>query len=210
MRGLKRIVDGSLSENCYVMAGPRGEALAIDPGDGSERVAEHLRAQDLNLQAILLTHGHDDHVATVAELAELTGAPVHLHSDDATVLRWASMSRVVIRKEPPFSTPTIDVDLARCTRLRFGALEATVVHTPGHTPGSVCFELGGELFTGDTVFAEHVGRTDLREGNRDALEASLRLLAERYPPQTAIHPGHGEEGRLSEILPRILSLPELR
>jgi len=203
------IVTGSLRENCYVV-GRAGEALVVDPGDDGEAIAARLEARGLSVLAILLTHAHHDHVGSAAEIVERTGAPLHMHSADASVLRWASISRVVARSEPPIVTPTVDVDLAGRSALRFGAIDVEVAHTPGHTPGSVCFAIGGELFTGDTVFADHVGRTDLREGDREALEASLGSLADRFPAQTTIRPGHGEPARLGDVIPRFAVLPELR
>jgi glyoxylase-like metal-dependent hydrolase (beta-lactamase superfamily II) len=133
-----------------------------------------------------------------------------LHPGDRDLLRRANFYGTMLMGEEPITIPTVDVELADGMTLQFGSLELRVVHTPGHTPGSVCFEAAGELFTGDTVMAEHLGRTDLPGGDRGVLAESLHMLAERYPPDTRLHPGHGAPTLLGDVLSRLGALPEFR
>jgi hydroxyacylglutathione hydrolase len=205
---VERIVAGQWDQNCYLVSGG-GDAVVVDPGGDAERIAEHLAKRDLNPLALLVTHGHHDHLGAAAELSEMADVRVHMHSADARVLRRANFYRT-LGGESPIRIPPIDVDLAGSSQLRFSSLEIGVLHTPGHTPGGVCFEIGDQLFTGDTIFADHVGRTDLPEGDRAALESSLRILAERCSPQTTIRPGHGEPAVLADIWPRVATMAELR
>lgn len=205
-----QIVTGSLRENCYTVADAGGDALIIDPGDDSERIAAHLTTRELDLLAVLVTHAHHDHIAAAVEVSESMGAPVHLHSADAPVLRRANFYRVLGQSEAPILIPSIDVDLAGREVLRFASMEVGVLHTPGHTPGSVCFSIGDDLFTGDTLFANDIGRTDLPEGDCELLAASLGLLAERYPATTVIRPGHGEPARLGDALTKLSPRPKLK
>lgn len=203
-----RIVTGSLEENCYVVADPSGNALIIDPGDDAGRILAHLAAGELKPLAVLITHAHHDHIAATVDIAKSSGAPTHLHSADMPVLRRANLYRVLGRAEAPIEIPSIDVDLAGREQLRFGGMEVGVLHTPGHTPGSVCFAVGGDLFTGDTIFANDIGRTDLPGGDREVLTLSLQLIAKRYPAGTTIRPGHGEPALLGDALPALS--PDLR
>ncbi len=207
---IDRIVTGSLRTNCYVVADPTGDAVLIDPGDDAERIMEHLAKREYDLLGVLLTHAHDDHLGAAAEIAESLGVRVHMHPADTPLLRRASFYRVILRSEAPIRIPEIDVELADGMRLCFGALEFDVLHTPGHTPGSTCLEIGGAIFTGDTIFAGHVGRTDLPGSERARLIESLRLLARRSRDGATIYPGHGETAPLDDVLPLAAELPELR
>lgn len=200
-----RIVSGSLNENCYMIAGPAGEALAIDPGGNAEPILTRLQEAELELCGVLITHAHSDHLAGAAELAERSGTPVHMHAADAPLLRRVNFYRHVLHGEAPICVPSIDVDLSPGGSLRFSDLRIGVLHTPGHTPGSVCFEVAGELFTGDTVLADGAGGDDLPESDRETLTASLALLARSFPAGTTVWPGHGEPTSLGEALSTISS-----
>ena len=164
---------------------------------------DHLVSLDLTPQGVLITHAHADHIGAAVELTTRTKAAIHMHSGDATLLRRANLLRVLGRGEAPIQIPSVDVDLAGMESLCFGGLEVELVHTPGHTPGSVCFAIGGELFTGDTLFAGKAGRTDLPEGDQEALARSIELIANRYSASTTIRPGHGELASLGDVLPQL-------
>jgi hydroxyacylglutathione hydrolase len=204
-----RIVTGSLNENCYVVS-LASDAVIVDPGREPERIADHVTARGLRVHAVIGTHAHHDHVGGVAELVEEYAAPFYLHPDDAGLLQRANFYATLVQGGAPIRIPKIDMPLADRETLRFGALEMRVEHTPGHTPGSCCLAAAGELLTGDTVMAEHVGRTDLPGGDRRLLEASVALLADRYSAETTIRPGHGEPARLSTVVSRLSTLAELR
>jgi glyoxylase-like metal-dependent hydrolase (beta-lactamase superfamily II) len=203
-----RIVTGRWKENCYVVSAPGGDAAVIDPGGELERIQALVAEGGLAVHAVVNTHAHYDHLGAVVGVGERYGAPFHLHPADEDLLRRANFYRTLFLGEESIRIPSVAAELADGARLRFGSLELGVVHTPGHTPGSVCLECDGELFTGDTVMAEHVGRTDLPGGDRERLLASVGLLAERYPGETLLHPGHGESARLGEVLSRLEGLSE--
>jgi hydroxyacylglutathione hydrolase len=206
---VERVVADRWEQNCYIVTSGV-DAVVIDPGDNAEQIVEHIDAARLRLHAILATHGHHDHVGAVAALADTYEAPFAIHSADRRTLARVNLSRHVFHRLEPIRIPPIDIDLSTTTMLRFGHLEIASCHTPGHSPGSVCLGIGAHLFTGDTIFASHAGRTDLPEGDRDALRASLHLLAERYPEATRIWPGHGEPALLGDALARAAALSELK
>lgn len=205
-----RIVSAPSRQNCYVVAHAGGDAVVIDPGCEPEPIREHVAASRLRVRAVLATHAHHDHVARVAAVVAQHGAPFHLHPGDERLLLRANFYRALVLGGDPIDIPTVDRHLADGATLRFGELSIGVLHTPGHTPGGVCFAAAGELFTGDTVMAGRVGRTDLPGGDRATLERSVALLAADYPPETTIRPGHGEPALLGEVAARLPELLELR
>ena len=178
---LTTLTVGPIGTNCYIVYNEdAGTALVIDPGEEAERILALLEALKRKPAAILLTHGHFDHVGAVKKLAEKTGTPVYLHPADRELPPW-------LTRPLPETLPLSDGQI-----LRFDGLELKVLHTPGHTPGGVCFRLEGEgvLFTGDSLFAGSCGRTDLG-GSWAELAASLRRLAALDGNDT-VYPGHGE------------------
>jgi glyoxylase-like metal-dependent hydrolase (beta-lactamase superfamily II) len=197
---VSRIPGGPWEQSCYVVAAESGDAVVIDPGGEPEQVRARVEADRLTVHAVLATHGHHDHLGALAELVDAYDVPFGIHSAEAKVLRRVNFHRFVLHKLGPIAIPAIGLDLASATTLRFGDLEVGVVHTPGHTPGSVCFEIGGELFTGDTLMATRPGPTDMRGSDGDALAASIAMLRERYPPTIRLRPGHGEPGTLGEAV----------
>lgn len=189
---------GSFQENAYLVC-PEGrtDAFCVDPGDGLEALQAALRESGRTLSAILLTHGHFDHMLAAQPLAEQTGAKVYVHAEDAELLddpdKCAYMPEIC-RLAPP-------AGLAR--ELYSDALEICgtalqVLHTPGHTRGSVCLydPEGGILFCGDTLFRAGYGRTDLYGGSDEAIARSLQMLLTALPGETIALPGHGGETTL--------------
>jgi glyoxylase-like metal-dependent hydrolase (beta-lactamase superfamily II) len=199
---VQRIPAGPWEQSCYVVSTDAGDAVVIDPGAEADGIAERIAADRLRVHAVLATHGHHDHVGALPQLVETLDVPFGIHSLEADVLSRVNFHRFVFHELGPVSMPPIGLDLAAATALRFGSLEVAVVHTPGHTPGSVCFEVGRELFTGDTLTATGIGRTDLPGGDPEILEASVAMLCERYPPATRLRPGHGEPVTLGDALAR--------
>jgi glyoxylase-like metal-dependent hydrolase (beta-lactamase superfamily II) len=188
---------GDLMANCFVAWADPPAALVIDPGSEPSRVLDCLRQERLTAAAYLLTHGHADHISALAELQETMPAPAAMHAAD---LEWAFTD--VNQFPPVLPVPSRPPDRWRALQggeeLTDAGLNCRVLHTPGHSPGSVCFHFpdAGALFTGDTLFAGSVGRTDLPGGDSDALMESLaRLLC--LPATTRVYPGHGPETTLA-------------
>ena len=181
---------GPVATRCYILSREdASECVVIDPGDEPERILR--AAAGKRVAAILLTHGHFDHIGAVSALAK-DGAPVLIHALDADMLtdpkRNASLA---LMRVPVSACPATDL-LRDGDRRTLAGLEIEVIHTPGHTPGSVCYRIGDHLFTGDTLFADGWGRTDLPGGDEHAIMASLRQvipLARTMP----FHPGHGDD-----------------
>lgn len=184
------VLVGDFEVNCYVVWGDAQRALVIDPGADPEAVADVLDSRRLTVAAFLITHGHMDHVCALAPLATRYPAPIAMHPKDAA---WA-FSRA--NSMPPYPVPTrpaaIERPLADGQTFEDGGLHYHVIATPGHTPGGVCFHFpeAKALFTGDTLFAGSVGRTDLPGGDDVVLSASLKVLT-RLPDATTVYPGHG-------------------
>lgn len=199
MMSVERVVVGRFEANCYVVSAGF-DAVVIDPGGDPESILHELQEADSTARAVLGTHAHYDHVAAALPLVERLDAPFHLHPGDRHLLERVNLYGALFLGEPPIAVPPVAVELTDGMLLRFGGLDCRVVHVPGHTPGSVCFEIGGTLFTGDTLTAVDTGRTDLPGGDADALRRSLSDLSFRYPPSTAIHPGHGPSTTLGRAL----------
>lgn len=188
---VKTIVNGKWQQNCHIIAEANGEAIVVDPGSESERIAAELDAEGWRLVAILNTHGHYDHVGAVAPLQERSGAPFYLHGADATLLKRANLYRMLFESPDAVRIPSISQDISALpSPFVIGPFTLNWIATPGHTDGSVCFALGGMLFSGDTLMHGAIGRTDLPGGNRERLLASVRSLM-RLPPDTVVYAGHG-------------------
>ena len=175
---IKTLILGPLQVNCYIVY-VNQKCLVIDPGFEPERVMQKCTELGLTIEAILLTHGHFDHVGGVKKIAEQTGCRAFLHPEE--------------QKLPPYITSG---DLyytdtyAEGHRICLAELHFSVLHTPGHTPGSVCLNFDGVMFTGDTLFASGCGRTDLPGGDWRTIKTSLKRLA-GMPGDATIYPGHG-------------------
>jgi len=184
----------TLAQNCWILR-EKNAAIVIDPGCNAERILEILRNRE-KIGAILLTHHHSDHIRGVAKLVAETNAPVFIHPADAEVVEngWRTVGKIRKTKNP-VGIPTRAI--ADGEILRFGKFEVEIIHTPGHTRGSVCFRIGGKIFSGDTLFRENVGRTDLAGGDAAELKMSLRKLLE-LPDETIVHPGHEESWTIGE------------
>ncbi len=187
---------GALQANCYLLSDEEGATAVIDPGDEAGTILETVRAGELAVEAILLTHAHFDHILAADELRRETGAPVYVYETDAPALADPRRSLTVLAKGGA-GPLRADHLLKDGEELRVGRLAVSVLHTPGHTPGSCCFLCGDALFSGDTLFAGSIGRTDFPGGDDQAMAASLRMLA-ALEPGIRVFPGHGESTTLSK------------
>jgi hydroxyacylglutathione hydrolase len=180
---------GPLQANCYLIWDDAKRACVVDPGGEPERIAERLRKEELTLEAILVTHGHFDHVEGVKGLAVATGATVYCSAQVEPVLIGSEGCSATGYPVPGVDGASVKV-VADGDRLHVGSFEVKVVATPGHTPGDVTFAVDGHLFPGDLLFYRSVGRTDFPGGDFAVLLASVQKLAAAYPPETRVHPGH--------------------
>jgi glyoxylase-like metal-dependent hydrolase (beta-lactamase superfamily II) len=210
---------GMLQCNCSIIGDPATrEALVVDPGDEVNRILDLLGRHKLTVKAIVSTHAHIDHVGGLSKLHQYTGAPVLMHRDDLPLYQAMEMQASFLGVMPPELTD-VDQLLKEGDVLRWGSFEAQVLHTPGHTPGSVSLYLphnagkitvpaeegstatpdeagkislrAPQLFSGDTLFAGSIGRTDLWGGSMDEIMDSLRTKLMHLPDETIVHPGHG-------------------
>ncbi len=219
---------GILQCNCSIIGDPATrEALVVDPGDEVTRILDLIGRHRLTVKAIVSTHAHIDHVGGLSKLHQYTGAPVLMHRDDLPLYQAMDMQASFLGILPPDLTE-IDQLLKEGDVLRWGPFEAQVIHTPGHTPGSVSLYLPHDagrvsvadqnrkaaaiddagdvpvphesektgfqlpqLFSGDTLFAGSIGRTDLWGGSMEQIMDSLRSKLMHLPDETIVHPGHG-------------------
>jgi hydroxyacylglutathione hydrolase len=200
---------GPIATNCYVVRADRDtpEAVVVDPGGDAARLRLELAGMGTRCAAILVTHGHWYHLGGVADLAERTGAPVHMAEDERTLLE--DINDFV----PPgihLRPYTPDVLLQGEETLGLAGITFETLRVPGHSPGHLAYYADGCLFSGDVLFANGVGRTDLPGGDWDTLVDSIRTLADRYPPDTLVYSGHGQQTTLGAELARNPFLVELR
>ncbi len=188
---LETLIVGPLEVNCYIIApAPGMEAVVIDPGGDGEKILERITAEQLTLSAILNTHGHFDHIGANRFLKEKTGAEILVHEKDAPLLPAANKHALLFGMEATPS-PAADRCIVDGEILQFGQLSLEVIHTPGHSEGGVCFRTGDVLFTGDTLFAESIGRSDLPGGSFRDLMISIQNGILPLGDGIAIYPGHG-------------------
>ncbi|HET7481839.1 MAG TPA: MBL fold metallo-hydrolase [Actinomycetota bacterium] len=183
---------GPLACNCYIVGDPdTKDALVIDPGGDADVIGSEVERLGLKVAAIIATHAHFDHVIASDALREATGAPFMLHTADRPLLDWVQESAQIflgLELPPPAE---VDTDASEGQRLAVGSVEIEVIHTPGHSPGSISLVAPDALFSGDTLFAGSVGRTDLPGGDTDALITAVRSKLFALPDDLAVHPGHG-------------------
>ena len=203
---------GMLACNCSIVGDEStGEALIIDPGDEIDRILEILKRHNLRATQIIATHAHIDHVGGIDKLRQTCGAPVLLHEDDHVLYQNLSTQAAWLGVEPP-GVAEIDQFVREGQTIRCGELAFEVLHTPGHSPGSISLHRqGGEgqIFSGDTLFEGSIGRTDLWGGSMEELLRSIKERLLVFDDATRVFPGHGAEttiGQERELNPFLKNL----
>jgi hydroxyacylglutathione hydrolase len=181
---------GPVQENSYIVRldADAKHAVIVDPGDEAERLLEAIAALGVQIDAILITHCHFDHIGAVAPLARATGAPVYCPQIEQPVL--ADVMSWVPPGFGPFESHQAEHTVAGGERLQLAGLDIDVIFTPGHSPGHVTYAINGSLLSGDVLFQGSVGRVDLPGGDWPTLERSIATLLKSYPGQTVVYPGH--------------------
>ena len=184
---------GPLQCNCSVLGDEQThEAMVIDPGDQIDDILAILKHENLKLKQIVVTHAHIDHVGGAMKLKAATGAPILMNQDDQALLKLLDVQAAWIGMRPPGAV-LVDESISDGSVLKIGSIPADVIHTPGHTEGSICLYLPDHqtLIAGDTLFAGSIGRTDLPGGSFDKIMRSLHTRVLALPDETAVVPGHG-------------------
>jgi hydroxyacylglutathione hydrolase len=197
---LKTFPVGPLQCNCTILGDEAsGEAMVVDPGDNVPQILSFLAEHQLKLQQIVVTHGHIDHVGGAARLKKATGAPVLLNQNDMELLQMMDVQAAWIGVAPPeVEAPDASAEDGLSTGI--AGHRAQILHTPGHTQGSVCLHFAPEklLLAGDTLFAGSIGRTDLPGGDGKQILRSIHDRVLTLPDETRVIPGHGPATTIGE------------
>ncbi|WP_228353508.1 MBL fold metallo-hydrolase [Variimorphobacter saccharofermentans] len=190
---MKVLVLGMVRTNCYIISNSTTkEAIVFDPGDNAKRIEEQLKANDLVCKAILLTHGHFDHIMAAKELSELTKAPIYAHEKEAELLKnpaWNASANIGCEV-----SLVPDLLLKDQQEINLVGFLIKVIHTPGHTMGGACYYFTdyGILISGDTLFLDSIGRTDLPTGDTRELIKSISTKLMCLDSNVKVYPGHGD------------------
>ncbi len=201
----RKLVVGPLEANCYILYS-QGEGIVVDPGWEAQRIGEEVERLGLSIRCIVNTHAHFDHFGASAQLSRQLRAPVAMHPEDLMLLRHPYQREAALSAGYALEEiPEPELLLGDGDEISVGKVSFTVIHTPGHTPGSICLYSPGYLITGDTLFAFGIGRTDYPLGDEEALFRSLERLFS-LPEQTLVLPGHGEEALLGQCMEFLQSM----
>jgi hydroxyacylglutathione hydrolase len=190
---ISRLTVGAFSANCYIVGSEKTkEGLVIDPGGNAKEIINTINITHLKIKTILLTHGHADHIAALYDIKSFTGAQVAIHRSDNNFLygpREYSMMWGISYRTPDQPDRLLDEG----DFIEIGDLHFEVIHTPGHTPGSICLHIDDKVFTGDTLMFRGIGMTVLPGSNRRQLVDSIHSRLMVLPDETRLYPGHGRQ-----------------
>lgn len=187
----KRLPLGIYQANCYILhdEGTK-ETAVIDPGGDFPEIKSFVEAAGLKVKYIIVTHGHGDHIGALSELKSYTGAPVCIHKEDNEMLKSCRLNY-----SAEMGYPAVEMSADRLLEdgdiLKLGSTKLNIIHTPGHSRGGICVYCEDSLFSGDTLFACSIGRTDLAGGSMDEIIESIKSKLLTLPENTAVYPGHG-------------------
>lgn len=182
---------GDLQSNCYIIANEENkQAIIVDPGAEAGKILKFLQQHELQTVAILLTHGHADHIDALDKVREQLKVPVYIHEADVEMLTDGNKNLSTFITGPRVFKPAEHM-LTDGQRLNLAGIEIYVVHTPGHTLGGCCFIIGDDVITGDTIFRDSIGRTDFPGGSYKQLMNSIKQQLFGLPDHTRLYPGHG-------------------
>ena len=182
-------------ENCYVVSDDTGEGVVIDPGGMAREILAYIREAKLSIKAVLDTHGHCDHIGANDAIRDATEAPLYIHKEDAPMLTDMKKNLAAFMGFQALSRPAEHL-LSEGDKISFGASNLEVLHTPGHTTGGVCFVGDGVAFTGDTLFAGSIGRSDFPGGSERDLIGNIKKKLLALPDETKVYAGHGPSSEI--------------
>jgi len=193
------ITVGMFEENCYLYACPHTrETVILDPGDEAEHILEVIKDLQLLPKYIINTHGHIDHICAIDEISEVYPVPLAIHPADV-MLYTDELNALLYGRMPPAVKRRPDLLLREGMVLSFGTLTLEVLHTPGHSPGSISLVSPSHcVFSGDTLFYRSIGRTDLPGGNYEQIEQSIRNKLYMLEEELVVYPGHGQSTTILE------------
>ena len=195
---IKRIPAGIYAANCYVLYSEKeNEGIIVDPGGDVDDILKYVNDNNIEINSIVLTHGHGDHIAGANELKEELDVNLLVHEADVDLLKSGDMNLSSIMAIGSIEL-TADELLTDGDTIEFGDEKVTVLHTPGHTLGGICLLSGKYLISGDTLFKGSIGRTDLEGGNYENIINSIREKLLVLPGDTIVYPGHGPETTIEE------------
>lgn len=182
-------------ENCYVVSDDTGEGVVIDPGGMAKEILAYIREAKLSIKAVLDTHGHCDHIGANDAIRDATEAPLYIHKEDAAMLSNMRLNLSAFMGFKALSRPAEHL-LSEGDKISFGQTELEVIHTPGHTKGGICFVGDGVAFTGDTLFAGSIGRSDFPGGSEVELIGNIKKKLLALPDETKVYAGHGPSSEI--------------
>lgn len=194
-----KAITGGMYESISYLIGENGQALLIDAGVNSKKVLKAAEELNLKIEKVILTHGHIDHILELDNILISTGAAAYIHADDEICLTDAKYNVSAYT----FAAKTLEskcVLLNDSSIVRVGQMEFKIIHTPGHTPGSICIQNGDNLFSGDTLFNSGYGRVDLPNGSFEDIYRSIVGTLFSLPANTAVYPGHGVKTTIEDEL----------
>jgi len=196
---IRSLVVSDFYSNCYIIGcDDTKEAVVIDPGGDADLILRILERNGLHLNYIINTHGHIDHIGANAEIKGATNCKVLIHKEDEKLLKDPLLNLSSLFMKDTSLCEKADRLLDDGDTIKFGNINLEVIHTPGHTPGGICLKMDECLFTGDTLFASSIGRTDLPGGSYEALIRSIKTRLLILDDSVIIYPGHGESSTIQK------------